>query len=488
MRAFVNSLSRNKQDDVFRIGYVSDCHYDPTVASPSWALGRANTLTYLANFVSAMEEYRPHLIIHGGDKTGASSSNQTTQQSWYQSALDAVAASRFPVKDGVAPGNHDVEYMSFAQLLAKHSGETWMETGVMYGYWESGGLGFISLDAQYDTNDDTHLSAEHVGYGHLDATQLSWLATKLSTVDKPVIVNVHQLAGEFDTDFDLYDLAQSVYHIDNREDLRDILEASGKVICVLHGHVHQAKAMVINGIPYISCPSTSPGGTNVVDLPGTGKGEWLTVEINKTRQTVTYASRTNLDGVHATVYQQTIPWGAFAKPAPTRVINPSEFTYVEDKKLAVKGWPVNRYTGDPRLTDTGMKIQGVGSNGQEIWTHAAQSGTFTYSFSMRLADNAIRAIRTSANSNAVHIVLEADGDISAYDGVSLTVVGSYSVDTWYAVEIVVNTATDTYTLKVDGVALATDFDMRAAVTSITALMIETNVGVMYLDSLKVEAS
>lgn len=485
MRSFVNSLIQGQRDDVFRIGYISDVHYDASVSSPPHLLDRSQALNYIANFLQAMEQWKPDLIIHAGDKTGASNGNASTQEAWYQATLDAVAASRFPVKDGISPGNHDPEYMSFAQLLSLHAGETWMESGALYGYWEQGGLGFVSLDAQYDTNDDSHLSGEHVGYGHINQDQLDWLEAKLATVNVPVIVNVHQIAAEFDTD--LFYLTKATYHVDNRAALRTILEAAGNVIAVIQGHMHFARAQVINGIPYFTCPAIVPGSIDPIDEPETGKGEWLTIEVNKSKKTITWEGRSWISGVHETMYRHTHNWGAFAPVKnPLRVIDPVGFANVPNKRFSVKGWPSNLLLGDPRLSDTTMRIVGVAGTGQEIWEHTSQAGTFSYKFSLRVADNAVRAIRTSAASNAVHIVLEADGDISAYDGASLTVVSSYSVDTWYEFEIAVDVAADTFTLSIDGTPVATGFDFRATAAGIDALMLETATGTMFVDGLRIE--
>lgn len=484
MQSFIRGLAGGKPDDIYKIAYLSDCHYDPTVASPAHLLNRANVLTYLSNFVLAMESYRPNIIIHAGDKTGASSSNATTQQAWYQATIDAVAESRFDVYDGVSPANHDFEYMSFAQVKAKHASETWMESGTMYGYWEHGGFGWISLDAQYDTNDDSHLENTHVGYGHINQAQLDWLEAKLASVSVPCIVNVHQIAAEFDTD--LFYLTKPIYHIDNRTDLRSILEESGKVICVIHGHLHFNRADIINGIPYITCPALVPLGQDPIDEPETGLGEWLTVEVNKTRKTLTVANHTYIDGIDKKMYEQTYNWGAFAPVKnPLRVVNPVQFSNVLNKRLKVKGFPSNLILGDPRPTDTTMRIVGVATAGQEIWEHESQAGIFTYTLAIRLADNAVRAIRTSAASNAVHIIFESDGDISAYNGAALTAISSYSVDTWYEVEIAVDVASETFSIAIDGVEVATDFAFRASAASIGALMIETDTGEMFIDSLAI---
>ena len=56
--------------------------------------------------------------------------------------------------------------------------------------------------------------------------------------------------------------------------VRQILEQSGKVLCVFQGHVHEESYQVINGIPYYSVNA-------VVDGDGSENSSYMIVDVYK---------------------------------------------------------------------------------------------------------------------------------------------------------------------------------------------------------------
>ncbi|HSW51304.1 MAG TPA: hypothetical protein VLH09_14060, partial [Bryobacteraceae bacterium] len=69
--------------------------------------------------------------------------------------------------------------------------------------------------------------------------QLDWLVRELWDAARPVVVFSHQRLDE-----------GAEPGIGNRVAARKILQDSGKVVLVMHGHVHEGDFQQIGGIPY----------------------------------------------------------------------------------------------------------------------------------------------------------------------------------------------------------------------------------------------
>lgn len=469
--------------DVFKIASITDSHYD----SGSNVNDRDLTLTFIANFVTRMQSYLPDLAVNNGDKTGASSSSSATQEGWYQDVIDAfanVAPYCTAYKEGVAPGNHDFEYMSFATVLAMHSGDTWMESGVMYGTWDQDDFTFISLDANYNPTNDAHLSAAHNGYGYIDGTQLDWLRTTLDAATKDVIVFVHQPCSEMDTE--QWSLTKEIYHTQNREKVRHILEDSGKVIAVIHGHTHFSRIDCINGIPYICTGNLTNDYNNNAnlafgELPTQSEGRWELIEFDKSNRTIRVKHEIRVSsGVYSTVYDTTVPFGPSTysggdvSNSPEQVYNfgrygaafaKSDFLRADTQLYVsnddyLRKFPINFNTPDSPTQKNTIRIQGRTDDpnfGRAYWVFNMLPIRMAFEGSFYLTSLSEKYIKFGglnvANPPCVYLAFGEDGNISAFDGVTEETLQGYSINTWYHIVIFIdasNTSAPFYSVQING--------------------------------------
>ena len=469
------------KSNILRLGYLTDTHYDTLVTPPP---NRDKTLDYIGNFVTRMAEYNPDIVINAGDKTGITSTVEATQVSWYNSVRSAFALAIANLKvEGVAPANHDFEYMSFSTVLGLHTADTWMESGSLYGAWDSNGFTFISLDAQYEPSTQTHLTKEHNGFGYINTDQLDWMDGILAATSNKVIIFVHQSCAEADTD--QFTLTQEVYSVQNRSDFRDRIEANNNVIAVIQGHMHHARAQVYNGIPYITGPAIfDPASFG--ELPSTYEGEWLTMDFNKDAETIVWR-RELYDGVNfQTVYEQTLDWGIVDTTVQTKLKDPTQFLYVLNSSDNVYCYPRN-LLNDPYLSDSTIRIQGrtAGVDGDKYFNTIESFGSFEANFNVRF--NTLNRVsykcKHKGGGTASVLRFKDDGTIVAFDLLAETQVSTYAINTWYAIKVVLDVVTQKFSIWIDDVLEAEDFDFTTATTQINTFRITTQEGDSFIDSL-----
>jgi 3',5'-cyclic AMP phosphodiesterase CpdA len=86
--------------------------------------------------------------------------------------------------------------------------------------------------------------------------QLEWLKDDLARTELPTVVFMHHSASEQDlSDSFWFKGLSHLALVKERQELRAILEESGKVRVVFNGHVHRNHLDVINGIPYVTIQS-----------------------------------------------------------------------------------------------------------------------------------------------------------------------------------------------------------------------------------------
>jgi alkaline phosphatase len=90
---------------------------------------------------------------------------------------------------------------------------------------------------------------------------MQWLKQDLAATRSPVIALIHQLL----------DGAGSVY-VKNANDVRQVLEQSGKVLAVFQGHHHNGSYSLIEGIHYYTLKA-------LVEGPGPENNSYAIVEV-----------------------------------------------------------------------------------------------------------------------------------------------------------------------------------------------------------------
>lgn len=145
-------------------------------------------------------------------------------------------------------GNHDMDNLSKTQFLdgvARWS----VAPGRAFHAFERGGVRFVTLDACCTKDGRDY---DHGNFDWRDTVvppaQLDWLRRALSAAAAPVIVFVHQ---RLDGDGDPF--------VKNSAEVREILEASGKVLAAFHGHDHPGARTERNGIHYYTLKAVVEG-------------------------------------------------------------------------------------------------------------------------------------------------------------------------------------------------------------------------------------
>lgn len=139
-------------------------------------------------------------------------------------------------------GNHDHDSISKGEFLERIINTGFAKAAAYYSF-NINSVHFIVLDANY--------SSDGIPYnrGRFDWTdayvperQLSWLRKDLKTNKLPTVVFLHH---RLDASGD-----NSIYGPRNADEVRKILEDSGKVLIVFQGHEHAGALNRINGITY----------------------------------------------------------------------------------------------------------------------------------------------------------------------------------------------------------------------------------------------
>jgi len=141
-------------------------------------------------------------------------------------------------------GNHDLKYIPIEQL------DSLIKEKQPYYSKDIGGFHHIVLSAK----------SHFMGFNpHLPKVQIDWLKNDLEETKLPVIVYTHFLLDEQSMKDNYYFniFPRNMVLIEERKEVRDILEKSKKVLIVVNGHTHFHHEQIINGITYLNVPSIS---------------------------------------------------------------------------------------------------------------------------------------------------------------------------------------------------------------------------------------
>lgn len=160
--------------------------------------------------------------------------------------MEVIRASSLPFL--YIPGNHDYAEFSAGEL-AEYTGCPVAPYTV-----ETDSHLLIFLDACY-RSDLRRFDVAGVDWkdSNLPPEQLEFLEKTLNASAKPCVIFLHE---------NLDNGVQIDHIIKNAEDVRAILEASGKVKLVIQGHYHPGADHIINGIRYLTLPAMCEGTEN----------------------------------------------------------------------------------------------------------------------------------------------------------------------------------------------------------------------------------
>ncbi|MGE5448371.1 MAG: metallophosphoesterase [Bacteroidales bacterium] len=225
---------------LIRFGMLSDIHYAGREAAPPRYYRQS--LEKVKECIDLMNREKVDFVIELGDFKDQDPVPNEANTLKYLSDIENV----FHQFNGLTYhvlGNHDMDGISKEQFLSRV-----VNTGIpateSYYSFNLKGLHFVVLDGNF--------TREGTAYDHGNFTwdntripeaELNWLKEDLKANELPAIVFIHQMLD------DSKSKEQSVH---NAAEVRQVLEQSGKVICVFQGHVHEERYSLINNIHYYS--------------------------------------------------------------------------------------------------------------------------------------------------------------------------------------------------------------------------------------------
>lgn len=252
-----------------RFGITTDSHYANRQYSTRFC---SESLDKMAECVELMNKQEVNFLIELGDFKDQDEPPLEANTMTYLQAAEAVLQ-RFTGSTYHVLGNHDMDSISKAQFLANVENTGIAPDASYYGF-DVNGLHFVVLDANFSSDGTAY---DHGNFSWTDAivpqAELDWLRQDLASANGPVIVFVHQLLD-----------STGSYYVGNAAAVRQILEASGKVLAVFQGHHHSGTYSQIRGIHYYTLKA-------VVEGSGPQNNAYAIVEVHPDRSITVSAYR-----------------------------------------------------------------------------------------------------------------------------------------------------------------------------------------------------
>ncbi len=210
-------------------GIITDLHYADK--PPAGSRYYRETLGKLTEAATQFEKDKPGFVVELGDLIDAADS-VLTEQTYLKAvnkAFAAIAKDRHYVL-----GNHCVDTLTKQEFLDG------VEQKKAYYSFDQGGVHFVVLDACFTSGGKPYgRKNSKWNDANIPSDEVDWLKADLKATDKKAVIFAHQRL----------DVAND-YGIKNAADIRKVLEESGKVLAVFHGHSHKNDYKEISGIHY----------------------------------------------------------------------------------------------------------------------------------------------------------------------------------------------------------------------------------------------
>ena len=230
----------------FRFGLFTDAHYGE--GAPKGTRFYRESLTKVRAAVDRFESEHVRFLVELGDLLQDTSPDQPEARTLADLAAIEREIRRFDGATYHVLGNHDLDALAKAQVLAALT-NTDIPAGRSYYAFNTGGVRFFVTDDEFLHDGRSY---DHGNYDWRDANvpaaELDWLRVELAAADRPVILFGHQ---RLDGDGDV--------QVANRAEVREVLEASGRVVAVFQGHDHKGAYSFINGIHYYTLKAVVEG-------------------------------------------------------------------------------------------------------------------------------------------------------------------------------------------------------------------------------------
>jgi 3',5'-cyclic AMP phosphodiesterase CpdA len=221
------------------IACISDLHFGPE----AFHEGKLRKLSHqAARLTEAFVEHvnadvRPDIVVNLGDDIEDEGREADLARYGECQAILKRAKARLV---NVA-GNHDTIHLNREDLT-----RIWGQPGPLHYAFDAGGFHFTVLHTIERQDVDVRIPA----------AQLEWLREDLRQTSLPTVVLMHHSAAEQHLEDSRWFAGRAhLALVRERADLRRILEESGRVKCVVNGHVHRNHFDVIRGVPYVTLQS-----------------------------------------------------------------------------------------------------------------------------------------------------------------------------------------------------------------------------------------
>ena len=255
-------FAKSGQKPIVRFGMLSDVHY--AEREPQWNRAYRQSKAKVQEAVDRMNQEKLDFAIELGDFKDQDAVPNEPNTLKYLSDIESVFQ-KFKGPTYHVLGNHDTDGISKQQFLERVENTDIPETESYYLFTRKG-IHFVVLDGDFTKEGKAY---DHGNFSWDDSfipeSQINWLKADLKLNRLPVVVFVHQMLGNW---------RDRKLEIQNAAAVRQILEQSGKVLCVFQGHVHEESYQVINGIPYYSVNA-------VVDGDGSENSSYMIVDVYK---------------------------------------------------------------------------------------------------------------------------------------------------------------------------------------------------------------
>lgn len=261
-------LAADAPRPLVRAGIVTDLHYADKPAAGSRHY--RETLDKLAEAATYYEKEKPDLMIELGDLVDAATSIDE-EKKWLARIYRELAA--LPGEKHCVLGNHCVTTLTKAEFLEG------VEQKQPHYAFDRGGIHFVVLDACYRADGEAY-GRDNFKWNdaNIPASEVAWLKEDLAEAKGPVVVLAHQRLD-----------VKNDHGVKNAEEVRAVLEGSGKVLAVFQGHSHKNDLREIGGIHYATMVAMVEGsgatsnGYSLVEVYGDGA-----IRITGSRQQKSY--------------------------------------------------------------------------------------------------------------------------------------------------------------------------------------------------------
>ncbi len=226
-----------------KAGIITDMHHTTKDDTPTRKYSASQSKMEV--FITAMKQQKPAFVVEMGDFVDTLSPGTDPAENLGE--IEKLFTSFGPHYHVL--GNHEFDNLT-REFVLKSIDNTGIPQGQTWYSWDSNGVHFIVLDADYtpaaphraydmNTPEDTFWTWKDT---FIPPQEMEWLKKDLSSTTLPTVVFTHQTMDRVD---------EQDHNIKNASAVRKLLEDSGKVLAVLSGHDHAGGYANIKGIHYI---------------------------------------------------------------------------------------------------------------------------------------------------------------------------------------------------------------------------------------------